>query len=142
MSGLAVGGVQWTTLIDYPGKVAAALFTVGCNFRCPFCHNPELVHADRSAGGPDEDEIIERLRARVGFLDGVVISGGEPTIQASLPAFVERVKDLGLLVKLDTNGSDPKVLGRLLAEHALDYVAMDVKAPFDQYARLTGIVLR
>jgi pyruvate formate lyase activating enzyme len=139
MSGLAVGGVQWTTLIDYPGEVAATLFTVGCNFRCPFCHNPELVDPDRPAARLDEGEIIERLRERVGFLDGVVIGGGEPTIQASLPAFVERLKALGLLVKLDTNGSRPDVLHELLKEQLADYVAMDVKAPLDQYARLTGI---
>jgi pyruvate formate lyase activating enzyme len=136
--GLPIGGVQWTTLIDYPGKVAAAVFTVGCNFRCPFCHNPELVDPDRLAFTLDEGEVLDRLRERVGFIDGVVISGGEPTIQPSFPLFVERVKRLGLLVKLDTNGSRPDVLGRLLTEHAVDYVAMDVKGPPDDYERLTG----
>jgi len=133
-----IGGVQWTTLIDYPGKIAATLFTVGCNFRCPFCHNPELVDSDRLAPTLDEDEVLDRLRERVGFIDGVVISGGEPTIQSSFPSFVERVKRLGLLVKLDTNGSHPDVLGQLLAAHAIDYVAMDVKAPPDDYEHLTG----
>ncbi len=136
---VVIGGVQWTTLIDYPGKVAATLFTVGCNFRCPFCHNPELVDPDRLAPALDEGEVLDRLRERAGFIDGVVISGGEPTIQTSFPTFVERVKRLGLLVKLDTNGSRPDVLGRLLAEHAVDYVAMDVKGPLDRYDRLTGV---
>ena len=136
--GIVFGGVQWTTLIDYPGKVAATLFTVGCNLRCPFCHNPELVDPDRLAPTLDERSLLERLRERAGFIDGVVISGGEPTIQPSLPSFVERVKRLGLLVKLDTNGSRPDMLGRLLTEHAVDYVAMDVKAPPDSYERLTG----
>jgi pyruvate formate lyase activating enzyme len=139
-SGVAIGGVQWTTLIDYPGRVATALFTIGCNFRCPFCHNPALVDPDRIAVPLDEDEIIERLRDRVGFIDGVVIGGGEPTIQASLPAFVGRVKELGLPVKLDTNGSRPDVLDKLLEERLADYIAMDVKGPRGQYARLTGVV--
>ena len=139
MSGLVVGGVQWTTLIDYPGRVAATLFTVGCNFHCPFCHNPELVDPDRLALVLDESEILDRLRERVGFLDGVVISGGEPTVLPALVAFVERVKELGFLVKLDTNGSRPDVLTELLAEQLADYIAMEIKAPFDRYDRFTGI---
>jgi len=137
--GIVFGGAQWTTLIDYPGRVATALFTVGCNFRCPFCHNPELVDPDRLAPTLDEGEVLKRLRERVGFIDGVVISGGEPTIQPSFPSFVERVKRLGFLVKLDTNGSRPDVLRELLEEQLVDYVAMDVKGPLDGYDRLTGI---
>ena len=137
-SALPIGGVQWTTLVDYPGKLAATLFTVGCNFRCPFCQNPELVDPARLAPALDETEVLDRLHERVGFVDGVVISGGEPTIQPSLPSFVERVKKLGFLVKLDTNGSRPDVLCQLLEEQLVDYIAMDVKGPPDDYERLTG----
>jgi pyruvate formate lyase activating enzyme len=137
-SGLAIGGVQWTTLADYPGKIATTLFTVGCNFRCPFCHNPELVEPDRLALVLDEDKLFDRLRERIGFIDGAVIGGGEPTIQLALPAFIERVKRLGLLVKLDTNGSRPEMLSEILGEHLADYIAMDVKAPLDDYGRLAG----
>jgi len=136
---LPIGGVQWTTLIDYPGKVATTLFTVGCNFRCPFCHNPELVDPSRFAPPLDEREILGRLRERAGFIDGVAITGGEPTIHAALPTFVERLKELGLLVKLDTNGSRPDVLRALLEERRVDFIAMDVKGPLDAYDRLTGI---
>jgi len=136
---LPIGGAHWTTLLDYPGKVAAALFTVGCNLRCPFCHNPELVDPDRLAPALDTLEILERLRERVGFLDGVVVSGGEPTIHRGLPAFLRRVKRIGLLVKLDTNGTRPDVLRALLAQRLVDYVAMDVKGPFERYERLTGV---
>jgi pyruvate formate lyase activating enzyme len=128
VSALPIGGVAWT------------LFTVGCNFRCPFCHNPELVDPGRFAPPLDGGEILGRLRERAGFIDGVVISGGEPTIHAALPTFIERLKRLGLLVKLDTNGSRPDVLRPLLSERRVDFVAMDVKGPLDAYGRLTGIV--
>ncbi len=138
-SAFPIGGVEWTTLIDYPGKVATTLFTVGCNFRCPSCHNPELVDPDRFAPVLSESEILDRLRERVRFIDGVAISGGEPTIQPALRSFVERLKDLGLLVKLDTNGSRPEVLRALFEAQRVDFVAMDVKAPLDAYDRLTGI---
>jgi len=133
-----IGGVAWTTLIDYPGKVATILFTIGCNFRCPFCHNPELVEPDRFAPALDPDEVLDRLRERVGFIDGVVISGGEPTIQPALPAFMRSLKALGLLVKLDTNGTRPDVLQALLDEGNVDFVAMDVKAPLDRYDEIVG----
>jgi len=133
-----IGGVQWTTLVDYPGRVAAVLFTVGCNFRCPFCHNSELVDPDRFTPAVDEGEVLDRLRERVGFIDGVVISGGEPSLQPGLVKFVERVKNLGFSVKLDTNGSRPDVLYELLEEQLADYISMDVKAPPDDYERLTG----
>ncbi len=139
-SALPIGGVQWTTLIDYPGKVATTLFTVGCNFRCPFCHNPELVDPTRFVPALNEGVILGRLRGRAGFIDGVVITGGEPTIQPALRSFIERVKGLDLLVKLDTNGSRPEVLRTLLEERCVDFVAMDVKGPLDAYGRLTGTV--
>jgi len=136
--GIVFGGAQWTTVIDYPGVVASTLFTVGCNLRCPFCHNPELVDPERLAGALDLPAVVERLRERVGFLDGVVITGGEPTIHPGLAAFATSLKDLGYLVKLDTNGTRPEVVRRLLEERRADYIAMDVKAPLDRYAELAG----
>ena len=139
MSDLPIGGVQWTTLLDFPGRIASTLFTIGCNYRCPFCHNPELVDPERLAEPLDEGEILERLGARAGFLDGVVISGGEPTIHPRLPAFIERIKRLGLLVKLDTNGSRPDTLRDLLEARSLDFVAMDVKGPLDRYDEIVGV---
>ena len=138
-SGIVIGGVQWTTLVDYPGKVAATLFTVGCNFRCPFCHNPELVDPARFAQALELGELLDRLRERAGFIDGVVISGGEPTIQPALPALAKSLKALGLLVKLDTNGSRPDVLRALLEEGHVDFIAMDIKAPLDRYDEFSGV---
>ncbi len=140
MSGLPIGGVQWMTLLDYPGRVAATLFTIGCNYRCPFCHNPELADPERFAELLDEGEILERLGERAGFLDGVVISGGEPTIHPGLPTFIERVKGFGFLVKLDTNGTNPDVLDELLEAQLVDFIAMDVKAPLDRYDEIVGAV--
>ncbi len=138
-TGMAIGGVQWMTLLDYPGRVAAALFTIGCNLRCPFCHNHELAMAGRSVRHLDEAALWETIQQRAGFLDAVVISGGEPTLQRGLPAFLERLKRTGWLVKLDTNGTHPEVLEQLLAAGTIDYVAMDVKAPLADYDRLAGV---
>jgi len=126
------------TLVDYPGHVGAALFTAGCNFRCPFCHNPELVDPSRFGSMLDVRGVLDRLRERVGFIEGVVISGGEPTIHPELKSFIVRLKELGFLVKLDTNGAYPEALAEILERHLVDYIAMDVKAPFDAYDRLTG----
>jgi pyruvate formate lyase activating enzyme len=138
--GLRIGGLQRFSLCDYPGRVAAVVFTQGCNFRCPFCHNGALLPlaADVAALVP-EDEVLDFLRARAGRLGAVVVSGGEPTLQPGLPAFLRAVKALGYAVKLDTNGSRPEVLRALLAEGLVDFVAMDVKAPWDVYDRLTGV---
>ena len=135
---MRIGGLQKLTLIDYPGRMAATVFTVGCNMRCPFCHNPELVHGATS-GSLETETVWEELEARRGFLDAVVVSGGEPTLQPDLPEFIERLKQTGLLVKLDTNGLRPDVLEDLLRCGLIDYVAMDVKAPFGRYAEFTGI---
>ena len=139
MPGVPIGGVQWTTVIDFPGRVAAVLFTIGCSFRCPFCHNPGLVDPDRLSDPVDLGDLWNRLEERADFLDGVVVSGGEPTVHPALPALLERIKRLGLRVKLDTNGSRPDVLSALLGDGLVDYVAMDVKAPAADYARLTGV---
>jgi pyruvate formate lyase activating enzyme len=134
------GGLVPFTLTDYPGKVAAVVFTQGCNFRCPFCHNGGLLSFVAAADDRwSEQQVLRLLRSRAGQLDGVVVSGGEPTLQPDLPEFLHRVKTLGYAVKLDTNGSRPEVLRRLLGERLLDFVAMDVKAPWEHYARLTGV---
>jgi len=124
-----IGGFQSFTLIDYPNKMACIVFTQGCDFRCPYCQNPELVLG--TAKSIPQEEIISFLWKRRGMLEGVVISGGEPTIQRDLEDFVKRIKDMGYLVKLDTNGHNPHVIQRLI--DLLDYVAMDVKAPLYKY---------
>lgn len=132
--------LQGTSLIDYPGKVAAVLWTVGCNLRCPFCYNAELVLPELAQAVPrlPEEAVLAQLRERRRFLDGVVITGGEPAIHQELPQFIERVKSLRLLVKLDTNGTCPETLASLLGERLLDYVALDVKAPFSRYPEYSG----
>jgi pyruvate formate lyase activating enzyme len=135
-----IGGFQPCTLSDFPGHVAAMVFTQGCNFRCPFCHNGQLIPVDSpTVALMPEDEVVRQLESRCKHIDGVVISGGEPTLQSDLPDFIRNVKTLGLAVKLDTNGSRPKMLRRLFGEDLLDFVAMDVKAPMDRYATLAGV---
>ena len=132
-------GLQKMTLLDYPGKVACTVFTGGCNFRCPFCHNPELVHGGTAPSGMmPEEEILQFLKKRSGLLDGVCITGGEPLIHAGLPDFIAKVRELGFLVKLDTNGSFPEKLRALLDAGLLDYVAMDIKNAPAKYAATAG----
>ena len=130
-----------TTLIDYPNRVAALIYTPLCNFRCPFCHNSELVLPEkiRKLQLVPENDILYFLREREKFLDALCITGGEPTLQEDLPRFIERVKQLGLLVKLDTNGSHPEVLKELFDNNLLDYIAMDVKGPATRYGDLAGV---
>lgn len=127
------GGFEKCTLVDYPGKVACMVYTIGCNFRCPYCHNPELVD-ETVETTYSETAILEFLDTRKGLLDGVVITGGEPTMHEELPAFARRVKEKGFLVKLDTNGTNPEMLRRTIDEGLLDYVAMDMKSPLDSYS--------
>ena len=128
------------SLCDYPGHVAAVVFTQGCNFKCPFCHNRHLIPVEsQSASLLDEESVIATLAERRGRLQGVVVTGGEPIIQESLPAFLGRVKELGLKVKLDTNGADPRRLDSMLRLGLLDFVAMDIKAPWEKYDRLAGV---
>ena len=145
---MILGGYQRLTLIDYPGKIATTVFTVGCSFRCPFCHNPELVetrHCLVSTAKEMENEFFEFLKKRKGKLEGVCITGGEPTIQPDLVDFIQKIKKLGFLVKLDTNGTRPDVLRKLLkveARHAsplLDFVAMDIKNQPKRYNKTTGV---
>jgi len=134
-----IHGFTKTTLLDYPGLVAATIFTGGCNFRCPFCHNYELVLAPDVFPKEDPDEILAFLRKRLGILKGVCITGGEPTLNPDLKDFIARVKEIGYKVKLDTNGFNPDVLKNLLKMELLDYVAMDIKAGRNNYSMATGI---
>jgi len=132
-----IGGIQKTTLIDYPGKTACVLFVAGCNFRCPYCHNPDLV-APGAAEEASAEEALAFLEQRRDFLEGVVISGGEPTTRPELAAFCEKVKDLGYALKIDTNGSRPEVLKQLIAGGLVDYLAMDLKTDGPRYRHLTA----
>ena len=132
-----IAGVQKVTLLDYPGKVACEIFTQGCNFECPFCQNSGLIPITNT-GEFSEEEIFEYLNLRKNILDGVVITGGEPTVQKDLKSFIKKIKDLGLLVKLDTNGGNPKVLQELIDEDLVDYVAMDIKNIFNKYNITAG----
>lgn len=136
---MIIHGFQKMTLLDYPGRVACTVFTAGCNFRCPFCHNAGLVTHLDTAARIDEQEILSYLVKRQGILDGVCITGGEPTLQRDLPDFIRRIRELGYVVKLDTNGADPQTLAALLDEGLLDYVAMDVKNCPERYAETVGI---
>lgn len=125
-------GMIKQSLVDYPGEIAAVLFTRGCNLRCPFCHNPDLLVKPKILVKPiDIEEVMEFMGARGSFLDGVVISGGEPTLNEELPADIARLKSLGCLIKLDTNGTNPTMLSKLLSHKMVDYVAMDLKAPLE-----------
>jgi pyruvate formate lyase activating enzyme len=126
------------SLSDFPGRLATTVFTVGCNFACPYCHNPELVTAIEDTPQLTEEAFFAFLERRKGKLNGVCITGGEPTLHADLAGFVERIRALGYAVKLDTNGSNPEMLGHLLETSSLDYVAMDVKAPPSRYGEMTG----
>jgi pyruvate formate lyase activating enzyme len=124
-----IKGFIKTSLIDYPGKIACVLFMGGCNFRCPYCYNTDLVFHSSSLPSPTQEDLAKFLHSRRGWLDGVVVSGGEPTIHQDLPQLLEWIKGFGYAVKLDTNGSNPLMLQKLLEGGLVDYVAMDVKAP-------------
>lgn len=136
---MQIHGLNKTTLLDYPEHVAATIFCGGCNFRCPFCHNSDLVLNPASQPRIDEEEILEFLNKRKNILSGVCITGGEPALQADLEAFICKIKDLGYLVKLDTNGYRPEILERLVAKNLLDYIAMDIKSGPTGYAKAAGL---
>ena len=135
---MQIHGFNKTTLLDYPGLVAATVFTGACNFRCPFCQNADLVLNPSLQPLISEDEILAHLKKRKGITKGVCITGGEPTLQSDLRDFVEKLKNLDLKVKLDTNGYRPEVLGKLLSEGLLDYVAMDIKSSPLRYCEAAG----
>lgn len=132
------GGFQKLTLLDYPGKVSCTLFTKGCNFRCPFCHNAFLVTETDKAESIPEEEILAFLKKRQGILEGVCITGGEPLLH-DLEPFLTKVKALGYSIKLDTNGSFPDKLKALVNKNLVDYVAMDIKNTFEKYPQTTGL---
>ena len=142
-SGIRIGGFVKQSLIDWEGVLAAVVFTKGCNLRCGYCHNPSLVIPALLERTPDipEAEVLDYLARRRGWLEGVVVTGGEPTLQAGLPAFMRRVRALGYPIRLDTNGTHPEVVERLLAEGVVDGVAMDIKhlPEYEAYRRVTPL---
>lgn len=135
---MIICGFQKLTLLDYPGKVAATVFTGGCNLRCPFCHNAGLVTDTAKTPILDTDEVLAYLRRRKGILDGVCVTGGEPTMQPDLPEFLGQLRAMGYAVKLDTNGTNPALLRSLTADGLVDYVAMDIKNCREKYGITAG----
>lgn len=161
---MIIGGLQKFSLLDYPEKISAIVFTKGCNFRCPFCYNPMLVcqkdavdelenkpyfareeksseeiREVRDSQNISEADLFDFLKVRIGKLDAVVISGGEPTLHKDLPAFIKKIRNLGFLVKLDTNGTNPEMLEKLIKDGLLDYIAMDLKSSPRRYAKATAV---
>jgi len=130
---MKIGGLQKVSLIDYPGLICATIFLQGCNFKCSYCHNPELVDTRLFQPCIKENEFLDFLNTRRGKLDAVTITGGEPTIQDDLAPFIKKIKKMKFAVKLDTNGSQPQVVKTLLDEKLLDFIAMDIKAPLEKY---------
>jgi len=135
---MILGGFQKLTLVDFPGTVASIVFTKGCLFRCPFCHNPELVEP-KNRENPYEESWWKHLEEKKGFIDGVVVTGGEPTIHKDLPDFIRRIKQMGYKVKLDTNGVSPDMVTSMLADGLIDYIAMDLKDTWGEYQRIANI---
>ncbi len=134
---MKIGGFQKLSLLNYPDKTACTVFASGCNFRCPFCHNSGLVNGEETPVDPEV--IFEYLQKRRGMLDGVCVTGGEPLIQSDILPFLLRIKELGYLIKLDTNGSEPERLSEILGRKAVDYVAMDIKNTPEKYAESAGL---
>ena len=138
---MKICGLNKTTLLDYPGCVSATIFVGGCNFRCPFCHNGDLVLCSNELPKYSEEEVFSFLEKRKNVLEGVCVTGGEPTHYHDLPEFIKKIKDLGYKVKLDTNGSNPAMLKELVKEKLVDYVAMDIKAPVYNYDKVCGALV-
>ena len=136
---MKIGGLQKVSLIDYPKEICAIVFTYGCNFRCPYCHNPELVTGTTKF--IDVNEVLEFLKSRIGKLSAVSITGGEPTIHNDLPVFIQQIKSMGYKVKLDTNGTNPDMIKWLINERLIDYIAMDIKAPLEKYEEVVRVKL-
>ena len=134
---MKIGGFQKTTLLDYPEHVSAIIWTVGCNFRCPFCYNTGLVYEESDLFS--EDEILSFLDKRKAFLEALTISGGEPFLQKDLKNFCKKVKNLGYKIKIDTNGTFPDKLKEMIDEKLVDYISMDIKAPKEKYEKLSGV---
>jgi pyruvate formate lyase activating enzyme len=136
---MLISGIQKLTLLDYPEKTACTIFTHGCNFLCPFCHNASLAVRAGELPNIDQEEVFSLLRKRKGILDGVCVSGGEPTLYPKLSDFLGRIKEMGYLVKLDTNGSMPNVIADAISEGLVDYVAMDIKNSKESYSKTVGL---
>jgi pyruvate formate lyase activating enzyme len=138
---MIIAGLQKLTLVDYPEKLACTIFLAGCNYRCPWCYNPELVLPEKIGNDPkiSKKDFFDFLKFRKNLLDGVVICGGEPTLNNDLPDLCKRIKSMGYLIKLDTNGSNPKMLKNLIDKKLIGYVAMDIKAPKEKYAQAIGL---
>ncbi len=134
---MIIGGIQKSSLIDFPEKISAIIFTQGCNFRCAYCHNPELLQSKQTDFS--FANVIDFLKTRIGKLDGVVITGGEPTLHQDLAECLEQIKNLGFAIKLDTNGTNPSMLKNLIEKKLVDYVAMDIKAPIEKYPDVIGL---
>jgi pyruvate formate lyase activating enzyme len=134
---MKIGGFQKTSLLDYPDEISAIIWTVGCNFNCPFCYNVDLIKGN--AAQFSEEELLDFLKKRKGLLDGLVITGGEPLMQKDITDFCEKVKKLGYVVKIDTNGTYPEKLQELIDKKLVDYIAMDIKAPKKKYNELSGV---
>jgi pyruvate formate lyase activating enzyme len=133
---MKIAGLQKNSMIDYPGKISAVVFTQGCNMNCGYCHNRRLINHNLNSSLIEEEEVLAFLEKRRGLLDGVVVSGGEPTLQKDLFCFFEQIRAMGYSAKLDTNGTNPSVLSQLIERGLLDYVAMDVKAPLCKYRQI------
>ena len=136
---MKIGGLQRVSLNDYPGKICATVFTQGCNFRCPYCHNPELVDPGRYGPVIPEEEVLSFLDKRRGKLEAVTVTGGEPTLQQDLEKFLGELKNMGYLVKVDTNGSNPDILSTLIDRQLVDYIAMDIKGPLKKYGQIAAL---
>ena len=134
-----IKGLQKTTLVDYPGKIACTIFLAGCNFKCGYCYNSDLVFDTGKGPTIPDEELIEFLESRKNILEGVCITGGEPTLDKGLVTLIKKIKKLGYCVKLDTNGSNPEVIKELLEERLVDYIAMDIKASLDSYDEVTSV---
>ncbi len=135
---MQIADLQKLSLIDYPGKVACTIFLFGCNFRCGFCHNPELVLPEKAITGYKEEEVLEFLKIRKKYLDGVCITGGEPLINSDIIEFLDKIKRLGYNIKIDTNGSNPELLKNIIEKKLVDYIALDVKADKNNYDLVIG----
>lgn len=136
---MKIGGIQKVSLIDFPSNISCVIFTQGCNFRCKYCHNPELVYPELFQDTIPEEVVLDYLKQRIGILDGVVLTGGEPTLQKEILDFVKEIKKMGYKIKLDTNGYNPEPLQKIIP--FLNYIAMDIKTFFDvnEYSKVCGV---
>lgn len=137
--GVPIKGLERLSVIDYPGKACAVVFLAGCNFRCPYCQNPDLIKRPGRLSEISEGEVLDFLGSRRKWLDGLCITGGEPSLHRGLPDFIRKVKKEGFLVKLDTNGSNPGMVEQLVKERLVDYISMDIKAPLDKYEEVARV---